>query len=294
MWFVYVIISSLFSALYYFGNQSAKISPNVFMFYRGIVPVIVLLPFLPLFPFIGAWQFYALCLLQGCVIAYIDNRNYQAMQKWGAEIISSLHPFSVGVVFVVWFLLKPAEGIQLISNPLKFIGVVVTLSCIVYATASFKKDADTKAALAYLLPFYLGAAVCDNINKLCMSYLTSEQVMAGSYYYILLTGAVIALFNFGLYLYRGGEVCHLYSMQNIKYSWVLLIGICCMVSKNFAMFSVSNPSYVTAALYLYIIWIMIGGQVLRYFGVNGTFKKVNRRKALLLLIAAVALILLEK
>ena len=294
MWFVYVIISSLFSALYYFGNQSAKISPNIFMFYRGIVPFVVLLPFLPLFPFIDAWQFYALCLLQGCVIAYIDNRNYQAMQKWGAETISSLHPFSVGVVFVVWFLLKPSEGIQLMSNPLKFVGVVTALSCIVYATSSFNKDANTKAALTYLLPFYLGAAICDNINKLCMSYLTPEQVMAGSYFYILLTGAVIAVFNFGLYLQRGGKIANLYCAQNIKYSWVLLIGICCMVSKNFAMYSVSNPSYVTAALYLYIIWIMIGGNLLHYFGINGTFKKVNRRKALLLLAAAVALILLER
>lgn len=294
MWFVYVIISSLFSAVYYFGNQTAKVSPNIFMFYRGIVPVIVLLPLLPLFPFIDAWQFYALCLLQGCVIAYIDNRNYQAMQKWGAEIISSLHPFSVGVVFVVWFLLKPIEGMQLISNPFKFIGVVTALSCIVYSTSSFNRDSNTKAALAYLMPFYLGAAICDNINKLCMSYLASEQVMAGSYFYILLTGAVIAVFNFGLYYRRGGKIANLYCAQNIKYSWVLLIGICCMVSKNFAMHSVSNPSYVTAALYLYIIWIMIGGNLLHYFGINETFKKVNRRKALLLLVSAVALILLER
>ena len=295
MWGVFVVLASIATAVYYFGNQTVKVSANVFMIYRGIVPVLLLLPFLPMVTFLPTWQFYVLCAVQGCVIAYIDNKNYQAMQKWGAEIVSSIHPLGIGAVFILWIILHPSDAVTFLQNLPKFCGVVIALSGIGYATSSFKNEPQSRQALKFLLPFLVGVAACDNLNKLCMSYVSEAQLITGSYFYILITGAVVAAINFCLYFRRNGKIKELYQpRKTLQCIFLMMLLMMSMVFKNMAMFNVSNPSYVTATLYLYIIWIMLGVSVAERFGIKGSYKRINRKKALLLLAATILLIMLEK
>lgn len=293
MWFLFVIITSLFNCAYYFGNQIAKLKPNVFMFYRGAFPALVLLPFLPLMTFVSAWQFYAFCVLQGFVIAFIDYRNFYAMRKWGAEAVSALHPLSIGAVFVLWIVLKPLILADYIDNLGRFVGIIIALVGIIYATASFQKSAQSKQMLHYLWPYFFGAAICDVLNKQCMSYVTSEQLVFASYFYIVITGLVVAIINLIIYIKNNNKINELYKLSNLKYSLVILLLIGSMACKNAAMFQVSNPSFVSATLYLYIIWIMLVGQVLRKLGKDGNYHTLERKKVFVLLICAVALILLD-
>ena len=124
MWAVYALLSSLFSCAYYFGNQISKVAPNIFMFYRGAVPAILLLPLLPIVDFIPNWQFYIICILQGAIVSFIDYRNFRAMRTWGAETISSIHPFNIGFVFVCWVIIKPSDIVFYLEHPFRgcFIG----------------------------------------------------------------------------------------------------------------------------------------------------------------------------
>lgn len=293
MWFLFVIITSLFNCAYYFGNQIAKLSPNVFMFYRGAVPALVLLPFLPFMTYVSSWQFYAFCVLQGFVIAFIDYRNFYAMRKWGAEAVSALHPLSIGAVFVLWLLIKPSVMLGYVDNFWCLAGIVSALLGIIYATLSFRKSAQSKHMLQYLWPYFLGAALCDVLNKQCMSYVTGEQLVFASYFYIMITGAVVAIFNLIMYIKNNNKINELYKFSNLKYSPIILLLIGSMASKNIAMFQVSNPSFVSATLYLYIVWIMLIGQVLRKLGKDGNYRSLERKKVLVLLVCAVALVLLD-
>lgn len=293
MWFLFVVITSLFNCAYYFGNQMAKVSPNVFMFYRGAVTCLFLLPCLPFITYIGAWQFYVLCILQGFVISFIDYRNFKAMRTWGAEAVSSLHPISIGAVFLLWLMIKPIILIDYLGDLWRFGGIVIALGGIIYATASFQKSEHSKQMLQYLWPYFLGAALCDVINKLCMSYVVKETIASASCLYIMITGVVVAILNLIIYIKNNGKINKLYDLSNLKYSlWILLL-IGSMVSKNFAMYNVSNPSFVSATLYLYIIWIMIAGKVMRMCGRNKGYITINRGKALILLACAVLLVLLD-
>lgn len=293
MWFLFVIITSLFNCAYYFGNQIAKLSPNVFMFYRGAVPALLLLPFLPVVTYVASWQFYAFCVLQGFVIAFIDYRNFYAMRKWGAEAVSSLHPLSIGAVFLLWLLIKPSVMTGYVDNCWRFLGIILALSGVIYATFSFQKSAQSRQMLHYLWPYFLGAALCDVLNKQCMSYVTQEQLMFASYFYIMITGAVVASFNLMVFIKNGNKINELYKLSNLKYSPIILLLIGSMASKNIAMFQVSNPSFVSATMYLYIVWIMLVGQILRKFGKDGKYRSLERKKVFILLLCAVALVLLD-
>ncbi len=294
MWLIYVILSSLFSAAYYFGNQIAKVSANVFMLYRGMIPVLFLLPFLPWVPPIAAWQFYVFCAVQGCVIAFIDCRNYQAMQKWGAEVVSAIHPLGIGAVFFLWGLLNPYQAGALCLHPWRLLSVVSALGCVIYATSSLKKSPQVKQALYFLLPFFIFVAVCDNLNKLCMSYLQKAELFAGCYYYILITGAVVTVINFIIYFRRGEHIKTLFQPHNLRYGAILLPLLGSMAFKNLAMFYVSNPSFVSATLYLYVLWIMAATRLFPKLRVDGQYMYLNRKKVLLLLVAASALVIIEK
>ena len=295
MWFLYVVAASLFTAVYYFGNQSVKVSPNVFMLYRGFMPVVLLLPFLPQMNFIAAWQFYVCCVAQGLVIAFIDNRNYQAMQKWGAEIVSAVHPLAVGAVFVLWFVLHPTDLAMLWQQPGQFCGIVLALCGVIYATSSLKKVPQIKQTLWFLLPFFFGVALCDNFNKLCMSYLDKTELLDGSYFYILITGFVVGVINLVIYMKNKAPLkTIIHGRQNLLCAAIMLLGIGSMLFKNLAMFHVSNPSYVTAALYLYVIWIMAAVHIFPKLQAGAQYAHISRFKILLLLISAVALVLIEK
>lgn len=293
MWFVYVVLASFWASVYYFGNQIAKVTPNVFMIYRGAMPVLFLLPFLPWVTYIPIWQFYALCILQGAIIAFADYRNFKAMRTWGAEAVSALHPLGIGAVFILWILIKPKILLGYMDDLWHFGGIILALCGIIYSVVSFKKSSQSKQILQYLQPFFIAVAFIDVINKQCMSYVDTDLLPYASYFYIMITGAVVAIVNLFLYMKNSGKIKTLFDLSNLKYSLIIVLLIFYMISKNYAIFAVSNPSFVTATLYLYIIWIMIAGQVMRMYGKNEGYITINRGKAFILLACTVLLVLLD-
>lgn len=293
MWAIYALLTSFFSCAYYFGNQMSKVAPNLFMFYRGVVPAVLLLPFLPFVRFVPDWHFYAICFFQGFVISFIDYRNFRAMRVWGAETISSIHPFNIGFVFVVWLIIRPVEILIYVEHPLRLLGIVAALSGVVYAASSYRKSRRNAMALRYMFPYVLASALCDALNKLCMSYVPETHLVFGSYFYILITAAVVAVVNFILYRRSGGKIKQIYRWNNVKYASVMLFLILLMICKNYAMFSAPNPSFVTAIMYVYVIWIMLFAYILHKMGISCHHRGLPRSKALLLLVSIILLILLE-
>lgn len=268
--------------------------PKLFMFYRGFVPVLVLLPFLCVVEFVYDWRFYALCVVQGLLISFIDYRNFRAMRVWGAETISSIHPFNISFIFVFWMLLKPTTIVEYIHNPLHFFGIIVALCGVMYALSSFKKSWRNNLALKYMFLFIVGSSLCDIFNKLCMGFVDSEKLVYGSYFYILITSFVIMLVNFWLYCWDNGKLSDFIDRKYIKYVPIMLVLIFSIATKNFAMFSTPNPSFAKAIMYVYVIWIMSVARILHKYGVNCQYRGLPWKKVLLLLASVFLLILLQK
>lgn len=63
-----------FNAAYFLLNQKMAMKASLFMVYRGWAVFFMLLPFAGLFTPVPHWEFYALCTLQGALIAFVDGK----------------------------------------------------------------------------------------------------------------------------------------------------------------------------------------------------------------------------
>lgn len=291
MWVFYAILNSFLISAYFFGNQQSKASPTVFMLYRGLVPVIVLLPFLPWVETIMNWQFYVLCMLQGAIIAYVDYRNLRAIRAWGAETVTSIHPFNIGIVFVIWLVLHPSLVWGYLQTPVRLVIVLSALCGVVYAASAYRRSRNSRRALSYMVPYLLMSAVCDALNKQLIDFVSPGQVIFGSYWYILVSAAVVFFINLLMYCSQRLPLAELVDRKNLRSSLVMLPLVLAMVCKNFSMYNTPNPSYVTAIIYTYIVWIMLAGPVLRALGWSVHYPLVDRKRVFLLLLSVIALIL---
>lgn len=294
MWFLYTFLVSLINCAYYFGNQVSRIAPNVFMFYRGIVPVIILSFFFPCINFIGSWQFYAACAFQGIIVSFLDYRQFRAIRVWGAERVSSIYPFCLGFVFIFWLVIRPYNLVKYIEAPLYLICIILALTGIFFSVYSYKQSRRSSQAFQYLTPYILVSALCDVMNKVSMSFVPAEDLFSGSVLYVWIQSAVIAVINFIIYSARTGAISDIYKWSNVKYSPIIVLNILAGILKNFAMFNTPNPSYVTALMYLYIIWIMIVAHILMHFGIKCRHNELPRYKVFLLLASSMFLVLFGK
>ncbi|MCQ2965421.1 MAG: hypothetical protein MJ250_01620 [Alphaproteobacteria bacterium] len=292
MWIFYTILTSWINCAYFFGNQISKITPNVFMFYRGIIPALILSLFLPWVNFITSWQFYLACVFQGIIVSFIDYRQFRAIRIWGAERVSSIYPFCLGFVFIFWLILKPSDIAKYSEDPLRMIGIIGSLIGIFFSVFSYSKSNKNKQALQYLFPLILASALCDAMNKFCMSYTAKDDLISGSILYIIIQSTIIAIVNLVLYKKNNGQVSDFYKWKNVKYSPIIILNILAGIFKNFAMYNTPNPSYVTALLYLSIIWIMLIAYILTHFGIKCRHNDLPPYKVLLLVISTVALAIL--
>ena len=179
-------------------------------------------------------------------------------------------------------------------NPYWLAATAVALCGVIYATSSYRMTPRSRQAFCYMIPYIFGAAACDVLNKICMGYVAPDQLIYGSYFYIMITGMVVALFNVLIFYRRNQKILSLFEAKNLGIAPIMLLLIGSMLFKNFAMFNTVNPSYVAAVMYLYIIWIMLFIPLMDRIGLKCPQTGLKRSKALLLLVSIIILILLNK
>ena len=290
MWVVFALLTSFFNAAYFLLNQKMAMKASLFMVYRGWAVFFMLLPFAGLFTPVPHWEFYALCTLQGALIAFVDGKFFVALRRWGAEVATSLQPFSIGITFVLWLIISPSAILAYLREPFVALLIVAAMAGIVVSVRLFNRSPISMQALKFLVLTLTVGAFCDIVNKKAMNYGQGDLVSA-SYFYVLLIALVAGAINLVVYLRDNGSLKKAVAAENIKYlpAFVLLIG--CNVSKNFAMFYALNPSYVAALMYIYILWIALFNLLKARLTPNVPYNRMNVKAALLLLTSAIVLIL---
>ena len=256
MWVVFALLTSFFNAAYFLLNQKMAMKASLFMVYRGWAVFFMLLPFAGLFTPVPHWEFYALCMLQGALIAFVDGKFFVALCRWGAEVATSLQPFSIGITFVLWLIISPSTILFYLREPLVALLIVAAMAGIVVSVRLFNRSPISMQALKFLVLTLTVGAFCDIVNKKAMNYGQGDLVSA-SYFYVLLIALVAGAINLVVYLRDNGSLKKAVAAENVKYLPVFVLLIGCNVSKNFAMFYAFNPSYVAALMYIYILWIAL-------------------------------------
>lgn len=291
-WFFVALICSLLNGVFIYTNQVFKLAGPLFMVFRGLGQFLALLPFLMFFSPIENMTFYILCFAQGCIIAFNDYRLFRSAKAFGAEVTSSLQPLAIGLIFLLWLAVHPADLSAMLQKPLHFVLVLFCLFGITFSILKMKKAKSSAQAMQYLLPCLCLLSINDVINKEAMMS-GAENLISAIYFYCLITAFVSGTVNLVLYL-RKHKLCELESSQyKYRAAVIVLLVTLCMISKNYAMFLAPNPAYVSAIIFLYPLWIVLGNMLYRHFGGKISCAGVRLSTVSVLLTSVIGLILLR-
>lgn len=291
-WWLVSFFASFIFAMYIFANQIFKLKGSLIMIYRGLGTGLFLLLFVPFIPHQFSPTFYYMCIFQGFLIAYLDNRLFNAANRFGAEVTSVIQPISVLFGFVLWFILVPQQFFDLCANPLRLALISASVLGMVFSVLMLKKNPLNQLALLYLLPALLTVTVLDIQGKVLM-YIGRENVLAAIFYYSLITSLVAGSINAIAFFNGGGNIREVFVPRNILYAGVpVMVLILSMYTlKNYSLYLGSNPAYVMAIIYAYPIWVLLANNVYSRYVKHQDYAKPSKRVLISMVISIIVLIL---
>ncbi|MCM1324040.1 MAG: hypothetical protein NC218_07750 [Acetobacter sp.] len=291
-WFIVAIFCSLLTGIFLYTNQVFKLSGPLFMVFRGVGQFLALLPFVMLFQPVHNIAFYILCATQGCLIAFNDYRLFRSSKAFGAEVTSSLQPLAIGLIFILWLVVNPADLKAMLNAPIHLVLVILCLLGITVSILKMKSAKTSSRAMKYLLPCLCLLSINDVINKEAMMS-GAENLVSAIYFYCLITAFVSGGVNLYVYLKKHQFVELLKPQYRIKAVVIVFLVTMSMICKNYAMFLAPNPAYVSAIIFLYPLWIVLGNMLYRHFGGHIACASVRLSTVSVLLTSVIGLILLK-
>ncbi|OPZ77503.1 MAG: hypothetical protein BWY78_00986 [Alphaproteobacteria bacterium ADurb.Bin438] len=293
-WWFFALMTSFVCSIFAYSNQIFKMHGLLLMLYRGLLVAFISIPFVLLRKPISEPYFYVFCFLQGLVVAFNDNRLFRAAKAFGAEVSSIFQPLAISLIFIMWLILTPSLFFTYISEPLKFLGIILCLAGVIYSIISLRKAKVSKIAFMFLLPALFALSVSDILNKMSMKY-GKEDLITAIIYYSFITGLVSGLCNLFFYIKKKQKISNVFKRKNfINGALLSIIITLTVILKNISMHLASNPAYVSAIILLYPLWIVFGNNAYSYFKAKKTgYKKVNFKIVSLLLSSIIALVLIS-
>ena len=290
MWVLFALTASVVNAIYYLCIQNVRLPAPVFMIYRGIIVALMVLPFLFWFDVIKAWQFYAIAVMQGSIVAYSDYAMLKANHQYGAETVSSILPVNVASTFLLWCVIEPAIIYTYINNPLKTEGIVVSMFGIGYALLKYRKTKITSEAFFYLIPVILLESVIAVSNKTIMAY-AADSLFGLCFWRIFVSSLTVGIIHLAVELKQKYPVKMLFDKENLLKVWFLILMPMSMLCRNMAMFYADNPSYVSSIVQTSLLWIIFFNRYVPFIEFKKMYIQIEKKWAFLILICAIILIL---
>lgn len=290
MWVIFGIVTSLIGAIYCICSQNSKLKPEIFMIYRGFLVALISTPLALLYFHIFPWQFYAISLFQGISISYSDYKYYNAYHKFGAENVNAIDPLKVFIIFILWIAVSPSIIYTYIKFPIRSFIILLSIIAMVYAVTQYHKQKIGKSCLKEMFPLLCLAAVVDISNKFITEY-SEGYLLTLTFHRVALTGYIIGFTN--LFFNRRKIQCfnELLNIKNIQRSWFIILLVLSMIFINLSMHYTPHPAYISAILFLSMIWIVCINRIMVLCGKNIPYSNIRLKWIFLLLFAAITLII---
>lgn len=286
IWWLCAFAASIFGAFFYTANQYLQLPGHALVFWRGIVPAVVLFPFVLMIEWPSSPIFYGATMLTAMMAFYGDARNLQGASVYGGGVTSRMKPFIIWLVFVLWFVFHASYRENILADMPRFAAIVVTMLVGVLAAANMRKCAVSRKAFVFFIPIILIGAFIDLLNKTAMD---NSALWSGILVYAWIQGSVIASLAFAHHgMSRRLSIKNLFAGNMITAG--LVLGLCVVfinISKNMAMSYTVNPAYVTAIICTSPFWVSL------YYKVTKHKEVADVRSGLVFVISAVVLVLLN-
>lgn len=262
MWIFPAVLSSFANALLASVNQRYQIKGEVLIIWRGLIPALLLAPFLLFFSAPADPVFYLFVGLNACIVRFTDAWFFETVRRYGASLPLKLNPLIVIFVFMAWLIIDPGQREAMAQHPWVAIGVGGSLLASLLMLALMTRCHVTAEAFRFYLPRMAGGVLIDIFNKQAM---LAAYGWSGPIYYAALISAAIfflSLPHMRIYV-RQGRL-----REEMRRSWVAgcmigILSVAGMLTKNLAMFSVPNPAYVTTIIMASSLWVIVYARLRR-------------------------------
>lgn len=257
LWWLFAFAAGFTTSLYLSFNQYVKMPPALLMVYRGLLLSLFLLPFLFYFKPVPNMLFYILCVVQGSLVAYMDNRFFAISRQYGAEVSGTIQPFSLMPVFMIWLTVTPDQAVFFVHHPLSLVFIILALVGMSYAALMLCRAENMRYIIKKTWPLVIGVAVIDVLNKKIMNE-SSGMIVSALYYYMLIVSFTAGMANLSFLLIKRQRLSALFDKRNLCCGIVVvLIILASMLLKNYAMYLSFNPAYASAAILTAPLWVML-------------------------------------
>lgn len=293
LWWLAAICGSILTSIIIYLNQIFKMPSSLLMIYRGGLTALLMLPFCVFFTLPNSPWFWSLIIVQGLLIAYGDKKNFLCSRLLGGEILASVRPLSVALVFVLWWVISPNQLFQMLSRPIHFIIIVLCMLGIVLSVFMMQQNKSSKDAFMLLLPTLFVMALIDINNKYINGVGASVGLYSSVFYYGMITAAISSIPN-AIKFFRHRNWHIMFAPKYLLGGFLMTFCVIALTfTKNPALYYAQNPAYVSAIMAAYPLWIIIWNQLYYRLKCAEQYPHCNFKAVGILLISIIVLILIQ-
>jgi len=269
-WAVFSVIAAVFSAGFYLVNQYLKQPGHALVFWSRVLTVVAMTPFMTQVDFPAAPGFYGIVALTVVFGIGADIRTFNSTALFGGGVVSRLMPATVWGAFFLWLVLHPSLLLTYAGHPWNTAGILLALGGCVWFAMRLNKCEVTRNAAIHMLPAVAGYTITTVLNKMAMQHGDAETSFAGVVYAYMYVQSCLAVLVLGPYVVfrekrRADKGAQLWRHDTMLAAALLamLVWVCHMIYKNYAMAYTPNPSYqgavnLTAPVFVAIFYYFAG------------------------------------
>lgn len=285
LWWIAAVIVSLVKAGFMLASQYMKVDGTLTVFWRGLIPFLVLTPCLFFIEIPTSLVFYSATCATALIASYTDIKAMNGAIKFGAGVSLRLMPYSLWGVFFVWVVVSPIYRESFLAQPMLALGVMGALMCAAIGSTFLRKCTLSKEAFIFFAPVLVCSIMVDVLNKTAMD---SSSVLGGIIMYGWLQGVIVSFVCLvKQVLVQKRSISTLFE-KRVMYAGLLIGGgfLFANIFKNTAMTFTINPAYVSAIILLSPIWTSL------FYRLKGEKEQANEWAGLLVVASSIMLVIL--
>lgn len=286
LWLLFALLAGFNSAGWKLANEYFSLSGNILVFWRGLLPALLIAPF----TFFIDWPtnsiFYYAVFSTIPIVTIQDTITFEANKIFGAGVSSRVAPLGIFLIFVGWLIIKPEQISYYLSSPLYSVGIVLSIFSIMFFASRLRHCEVSRKAFIFLLPAILLGSVTAILNKTAMD---NSQFHQGVWIYIMIQGFGLVLTTSIKEKITHKNLNRFFTKKAIKAgSVVALLALTGISFKGYGFSLVDNPAYFVSITMLAPIWI-----VCVYKIIGKKEKNIDVKSGLFLVLSVIMLVLFK-
>jgi hypothetical protein len=250
-WIIFAALATLGKAITALVNEFFQVRAIHLLFWMRLICTVILLCFVGMFDVPTDLAFYGYLFFASLLIPYADILYITLTAKSGAGVVTRILPLFVVVMFVMWLPFSPDLVMEYIRNPIRTLGILLSIGGCVFLSMRLKSCDVSFGALKSMMPAIFLWSLATVLGKFAIGRVDGPENI---YYYLLIQCVVVLVFYAAMLRFKffKSDALHMDLESNLLDKKVIQAGVVFGVLwlattglRWLAIDDVENPAYVS-------------------------------------------------